>query len=220
MMRIQKTDPPHSEQVPSEGNKLVIVSAPSGAGKTTIVRHLLDCDPGLEFSVSATSRLPRTGEIHGKDYFFLAEADFRRKIEEEAFVEWEEVYSGIFYGTLKCEIERIWQAGHSVIFDVDVIGGLNLKKIFGEKALALFVQPPSVEALHQRLRARSTEPEEKIAMRIAKADFELSFAPHFDAILVNDNLTTAFEEAERLVAEFLHANPIKQSVIPKTKPSD
>lgn len=219
-MRTRKTDPPHSEQVPSEGNKLVIVSAPSGAGKTTIVRHLLDCDPGLEFSVSATSRLPRTGEIHGKDYFFLAEADFRRKIEEEAFVEWEEVYSGILYGTLKCEIERIWQSGHSVIFDVDVIGGLNLKKIFGEKALALFIMPPSVEALHRRLRGRSTEPEEKILTRIAKADYELSFAPQFDKIIINDDLTTAFREAEKSVGEFLYTEASYQLLHPKTEPSE
>ena len=219
-MRTQKTDPPHSEQVPSEGNKLVIVSAPSGAGKTTIVRHLLDCDPGLEFSVSATSRQPRTGEIHGKDYFFLAEADFRRKIEEEAFVEWEEVYSGILYGTLKCEIDRIWQSGHSVIFDVDVIGGLNLKKIFGEKALALFIMPPSVEALHRRLRGRSTEPEEKILTRIAKADYELSFAPQFDKIIVNDDLTTAFREAGKLVGEFLSSIPLDNTLNQEAEPSE
>ncbi len=219
-MRTRKTDPPHSEQVPSEGNKLVIVSAPSGAGKTTIVRHLLSLPLGLEFSISATSRAPRSGEVDGRDYFFLDETEFRRKIEEKAFVEWEEVYPGIFYGTLHSEVERIWKAGHAVIFDVDVIGGLNLKKIFGEKALAIFVQPPSVEALHQRLRARSTEPEEKIAMRIAKADFELSFAPHFDAILVNDNLTTAFEEAKRLVTEFLHANPSEHTMNPDTEPSE
>ncbi len=204
----------------SNSNKLIIVSAPSGAGKTTIVRHLLDCDLGLEFSVSATSRSPRTGEIHGKDYFFLGEADFRRKIEEEAFVEWEEVYTGILYGTLKCEIERIWQSGHSVIFDVDVIGGLNLKKIFGEKALALFIMPPSVEALHRRLRGRSTEPEEKILTRTAKADYELSFAPQFDKIIVNDDLTTAFREAEKLIGEFLYSEASGQLLHPKTEPSE
>lgn len=204
----------------SNSNKLIIVSAPSGAGKTTIVRHLLSLPLGLEFSVSATSRLPRTGEIHGNDYFFLAEADFRRKIEEEAFVEWEEVYSGIFYGTLKCEIERIWQSGHSVIFDVDVIGGLNLKRIFGEKALALFIMPPSVEALHRRLRGRSTEPEEKILTRIAKADYELSFAPQFDKIIVNEDLTTAFREAGKFVGEFLFAKPFDRTLNQEAEPSE
>jgi guanylate kinase len=203
----------------SNSKKLIIVSAPSGAGKTTIVRLLLDCDPGLEFSVSATSRPPRTGEIHGHDYFFLDEAEFRRKIEEKAFVEWEEVYSGIFYGTLRSEVERIWKAGRSVIFDVDVIGGLNIKKIFGEQALALFIMPPSVEALHRRLRGRSTDSEEKIMTRIAKAEFELSFAPQFDKIIVNDDLTTAFRETEKLVKEFLDPESSDQQHNPETSPS-
>jgi len=203
-----------------KGNKLIIVSAPSGAGKTTIVRHLLSCPLGLEFSVSATCRPPRMGEVDGRDYFFLEEAEFRRKIEEKAFVEWEEVYPGILYGTLQHEIDRIWKAGHAVIFDVDVIGGLNLKRIFNEKALALFIRPPSVEILHQRLRNRSTDSEEKIATRVAKADYELSFAPQFDKILVNDDLATALLEAEKLVGEFLSALPFNSTLNQDAKPCD
>jgi guanylate kinase len=183
--------------------KLIIVSAPSGAGKTTIVRHLLSLHLGLEFSVSATSRAPRPGEVHGQDYFFLKEDEFRQKIEQDAFVEWEEVYPGIFYGTLKSEVEHIWAAGHSVIFDVDVMGGLNLKRIYGNRALALFIQPPSITVLHDRLRLRLTESEEKIATRIAKAEFEMSFAPRFDVILVNDKLEVALIEAERITEDFL-----------------
>ncbi|HOY52144.1 MAG TPA: guanylate kinase [Prolixibacteraceae bacterium] len=204
----------------STRNKLIIVSAPSGAGKTTIVHHLLSRPLGLEFSVSATSRPPRTGEVNGHDYFFLNEAEFRQKIDEQAFVEWEEVYPGIFYGTLQSEIERIWQKGHAVIFDVDVVGGLHLKRIFGDKALALFVMPPSVEVLHQRLRGRSTDSEEKIATRIAKADYELSFAPQFDKIIVNDDLTSAFLEAEKVVGEFLTDQSPDRSLKPETETSD
>ncbi len=167
------------------------------------MRHLLSLHLGLEFSVSATSRAPRPGEVHGQDYCFLKEDEFRQKIEQDAFVEWEEVYPGIFYGTLKSEVERIWAAGHSVIFDVDVVGGLNLKRIYGSRALALFIQPPSITVLHDRLRLRLTESEEKIAVRIAKAELEMSFAPRFDVILVNDKLEVALVEAERITEDFL-----------------
>lgn len=183
--------------------KLLIFSAPSGAGKTTIVRHLLAQPLNLAFSVSATSRPPRPGEIDGCDYHFLSEAEFRRRIDEDAFLEWEEVYAGTFYGTLKSETERIRAAGRHVVFDVDVIGGLNIKKIYGEAALALFIQPPSVEELRNRLRARSTDSEEKIAMRIAKAEYEMSFAPQFDQVVINDRLDEALLQAETLVREFL-----------------
>lgn len=184
--------------------KCVIFSAPSGAGKTTIVHHLLAQNIGLEFSVSACSRDPRPNEIDGKDYYFLGVEKFKHKIKEDAFVEWEEVYKDNFYGTLKSEVERIWRNGHSVIFDVDVIGGLNLKKIFGENALAVFVEPPSVEELENRLRGRSTETEDKITQRLAKAREEISFSDKFDSILINDTLDTACAEAEILVKNFLH----------------
>lgn len=184
--------------------KCVIFSAPSGAGKTTIVHHLLAQNIGLEFSVSACSRDPRPNEIDGKDYYFLGVEKFKYKIKEDAFVEWEEVYKDNFYGTLKSEVERIWRNGHSVIFDVDVIGGLNLKKIFGENALAVFVEPPSVEELENRLRGRSTETEDKITQRLAKAREEISFSDKFDSILINDTLDTACAEAEVLVKKFLN----------------
>lgn len=183
--------------------KLIIFSAPSGAGKTTIVRQLLDFSLNLEFSVSATSRAPRPNELHGRDYYFLNLDEFQNKVAAGEFLEWEEVYNGICYGTLKSEVERIRDLGKNVIFDVDVIGGLNIKKQFGDQALAIFVQPPSVEELRNRLRNRSTESEEKIAMRISKAEHELSFAPQFDVIVVNDNLEKAVKEAEKLVREFV-----------------
>lgn len=183
--------------------KLLIFSAPSGAGKTTIVKHLLQKDFDLNFSVSATSRDPRTGETHGKDYFFLTEKEFREKIENDEFLEWEEVYKGIFYGTLKSEVNRLRDLGKNVIFDVDVVGGLNIKKHYGDEALAVFVQPPSVEELKKRLRNRSTESEEKINMRIAKAEKELSYANRFDVIIINDNLESALKIVESRVAEFL-----------------
>lgn len=186
------------------GGRYIIVSAPSGAGKTTIVRHLLSLPLGLRFSVSATSRAPREGELDGRDYFFLQENEFRDKIAGNAFLEWEEVYPGIFYGTLESEIRKILDEGFNVIFDVDVVGGLNLKKIFGEQALAIFIQPPSLEVLRERLRIRSTEPESKIATRIAKAEYELGFAARFDKVLVNDKLVVTLQEAEKLVSDFLN----------------
>lgn len=183
--------------------KLIIFSAPSGAGKTTIVKHLLQQDFNLEFSVSATSRNPRPNEIHAKDYYFLSAKEFQQKVDNNEFLEWEEVYKGTCYGTLKNDVERIRELGKNVIFDVDVVGGLNIKKYYGDAALAVFVQPPSVEELRNRLKFRSTETEEKIQMRIAKAEHELSFAGQFDVIIVNDDLQKAFIQAEKIAGEFL-----------------
>ena len=182
--------------------KCVIFSAPSGAGKTTIVHYLLNEFPELAFSVSACSREPRTNEVDGKDYYFLGLAGFQNQIKADAFVEWEEVYANNFYGTLKSELTRIWSEGKTVIFDVDVIGGLNIKKYFGDNALAVFVQPPNYEALEERLRYRSTETEEKIQMRLAKAKEELGHADQFDTILVNDDLTIACAAAKQLIEQF------------------
>lgn len=183
--------------------KCVIFSAPSGAGKTTIVHYLLEQGLGLEFSVSACSRDPRPNEVDGTDYHFLGVEGFKEKIKENAFVEWEEVYTNNFYGTLRSEIERIWGKGHAVIFDVDVIGGLNLKRKFKDNAFAVFVQPPSYEELENRLRKRSTESEDKINQRMEKATKELAFASEFDVVLVNDDLEEACKKARSLVEEFL-----------------
>ncbi len=183
--------------------KCIIFSAPSGAGKTTIVHYLLQQNIGLEFSVSACSREPRPNEVDGKDYHFLGIDGFKEKIKENAFVEWEEVYTNNFYGTLIEEIDRIWGEGKAVIFDVDVIGGLNLKKQFKADALAIFVQPPSYEELEKRLRGRSTESEEKISQRMKKAKTELAFAPEFDSVLINDNLEDTCERAKKMVIDFL-----------------
>jgi guanylate kinase len=187
----------------SKIGKCVIFSAPSGAGKTTIVHHLLKRNLGLEFSISACSRDPRPNELDGKDYYFLGLEGFKKHIKDLSFVEWEEVYTNNYYGTLKSEIERVWENGNTVIFDVDVIGGLNLKRIFGDNALAIFVQPPSYDELEKRLRHRSTETEEKIQQRMSKAITELSHAEDFDQILVNDNLEKAFIESEKLVKAFI-----------------
>lgn len=184
--------------------KCVIFSAPSGAGKTTIVHHLLTKNLGLEFSVSACSRDPRPNEIDKKDYHFLGIQGFKEKIKDDAFIEWEEVYTNNFYGTLKSEMERIWGEGKTVIFDVDVIGGLNIKKQFGDDALAIFVKPPSYEELEKRLRERSTETEDKINQRMDKASKELAFENEFDVILVNDNLEEACNTAEQIIADFLN----------------
>ncbi len=190
----------------SMGGKIIIVSAPSGAGKTTTVKHLLQQNFGLEFSVSATSRQPRPGETNGKDYYFIPESEFRQKIENREFLEWEEVYEGNLYGTLKSEVNRILNLGKSVIFDVDVVGGLNIKKFYGNDALAIFITPPSMEELEKRLKKRSTETEEKINTRIAKAKKEMEFAGQFDVIIVNDVLSTALADAEKAVAGFLTEN--------------
>lgn len=187
--------------------KLIIFSAPSGAGKTTIVRHLLGQNLNLEFSVSATSRQKRHTETDGKDYYFLSPEEFRKKIENDEFLEWEEVYSGTFYGTLKSEVERIRANGQHVIFDLDVVGGSNIKKLYGDEALAVFIQPPSVDELRKRLISRSTDAPEIIEKRIAKAEYELTFASQFDRIIINENLEKAFKEAENCVREFL--NPQK-----------
>lgn len=185
--------------------KCIIVSAPSGAGKTTIVKHLLKHIPKLQFSVSATSRPPRTNEIDGVDYHFLTPENFRKNIEREAFLEWEEVYPGRYYGTLKSELSRIWNQGNHIIFDLDVVGGSHLKKHFGDEALAIFVQPPSIEILEQRLRNRSTDSEENILIRVEKAALELTFSKYFDKILINDNLEDACIKAEEMVRKFIGA---------------
>lgn len=184
--------------------KAIIFSAPSGSGKSTIVHHILDRYPdNMEFSVSATSRKPRGEEKDGVDYYFLSEEEFRARIAADGFVEHEEVYPGRFYGTLKSEIKRIWDAGHVVIFDVDVKGGVNLKKYFGKDALSVFIQAPSVEVLRERLVKRGTDSPEDIEKRVAKAAEEMTYAPQFDHILINDDLQKAFEEAEALVSHFL-----------------
>lgn len=184
--------------------KLLVFSAPSGSGKTTIVRHLLALDYlNLEFSISATSRPSRGEEEEGKDYYFLSSKEFKNKIKNEEFLEWEEVYRDSFYGTLKSEVERIWAKGKHVIFDIDVAGGLRIKKKFPAETLAVFVKPPSVDELKIRLKKRKTESEEKINMRIAKASIELATAPQFDTIIKNVNLDQALQEAEKLVADFV-----------------
>ncbi|MGB0423417.1 MAG: guanylate kinase [Flavobacteriales bacterium] len=183
--------------------KCIIFSAPSGAGKTTIVRHLLGCDFNLAFSISATSRTPRKVEREGKDYHYLSVKEFLETVEKDEFVEWEEVYKDQYYGTLKSEINRIWEEEHHVIFDVDVDGGINLKKYFGDEALAVFVQPPSVDHLRKRLEGRSSETPASIERRIGKASYELAQAKHFDRILINDDLDVAKAEAEAMIADFL-----------------
>ncbi|MEL4307205.1 guanylate kinase [Joostella sp. CR20] len=186
------------------GGKLIIFSAPSGSGKTTIVRHLLNFpELNLEFSISATSRVARGEEVHGENYYFLSLEDFKKHIKNDDFLEWEEVYRDNFYGTLKTEVERIWAEGKNVIFDIDVAGGLRIKKKFPEQTLAVFVKPPSVDELKIRLKKRKTESEDKINMRIAKASVELATAPQFDAIIKNYDLDTAKQEAYDLVANFI-----------------
>ena len=184
--------------------KLIVFSAPSGSGKTTIVRHLLKQERfNLEFSISATSREPRGLEKHGEDYYFISLREFKDKIKNDAFLEWEEVYRDNFYGTLKSEVERIWKLKKHVIFDIDVVGGLRIKKKYPEKTLAVFVKPPSVDELKIRLKKRSTESEDKINMRVAKASVELATAPQFDKIIKNYELNVALKEAEVLVHDFL-----------------
>ena len=183
--------------------KLIIFSAPSGAGKTTIVQHLLTKIPELEFSISATTRPPRGDEKNKQHYYFITKEEFLHRIATKQFVEFEQVYSGTFYGTLRTEIERIWKKGKTVIFDIDVEGGLHLKRKYGEQALAIFVQPPSLEVLVERLTGRGTDSPEKLKERFAKAEKELKYAPKFDIILKNYDLQTACEEAEKLVKHFI-----------------
>ena len=188
---------------------LLIVSAPSGSGKSTIVQWLMREHPELRlaFSISATSRPPRGTEQHGVEYFFLSPEEFRQKIQEDAFLEYEEVYEDRFYGTLKEQVERQLAAGQSVVFDVDVKGGLRSKEVYGERAMSLFIQPPSVEELRRRLEGRGTDSPEQIEERLAKAEYEMSFAPRFDHIVVNDNLDDAKAETLRLVSNFLKQTP-------------
>jgi guanylate kinase len=188
--------------------KLIVISAPSGSGKTSIVRQVLASDLNLEFSVSACSRSPRDNEVHGKDYYFLSAEEFRNKIDQGEFIEWEEVYTGNYYGTLKSEVERIWKKGNHVIFDVDVVGGLNIKKQFPENCLAIFIKAPSVTELEKRLRGRSTDSEETIKSRLQKADHEISFAPLFDEIIVNINLEEAVRQTRDIIREFIHSGSL------------
>lgn len=186
-----------------DNRKAVIFSAPSGSGKSTIVSHILKLHPELKFSVSAASRAPRGDEKNGVAYWFISADEFRKRIADNEFVEYEEVYPGSFYGTLKSEVERIWDNGDAIIFDVDVKGGVNLKKYFGDRALSVFIQAPSVEVLRQRLVSRATDSPEAIEHRVAKAAEEMTYADKFDHIIVNDDLQKAYADAEKLVDDFL-----------------
>ena len=183
--------------------KLIIFSAPSGAGKSTLVQHLLKCNFGMEFSISATSRSPRGTEKHGVEYYFLTEDEFRTKIENNEFLEYEEVYPGKFYGTLRSEVDRISSENKNVVFDIDVVGGLNIKNEYGDRALAVFIAPPSVNVLRERLQGRGTDTVEMIDKRVDKAEYEMSFAPRFDVVIVNDDLEKAKTEAEKVISDFL-----------------
>lgn len=183
--------------------KLIIFSAPSGSGKSTIINYLLKQNLHLRFSISATSRPPRGAEIHGVEYYFLTPDEFRKRIASDDFLEYEEVYTDKFYGTLKEEVERILNEGDNVIFDVDVVGGCTIKKQYGKRALSVFIQPPSVEELRKRLEGRGTDPQKIIESRIAKAEYELSFAPRFDVVIINDELEKAQKEALSIIQDFL-----------------
>lgn len=183
-------------------NKIIIFAAPSGSGKTTIVKHLLEKNSDLGFSISATTRKKREGETDGKDYYFLEVSDFIEKVNNNEFVEWEEVYRSKYYGTLKSEIDRIWNSGKNVIFDMDVHGGINLKNLYKEQAISVFVQPPSYNALVDRLKNRNTETSESLQYRIQKAKEELSYADKYDVVLVNDVLETALSEAQSIYDKF------------------
>lgn len=186
-------------------SKMLLFAAPSGSGKTTIVHHLLDTFDTLAFSVSATTRPRRNGEVDGQDYYFITTEDFRERIRQNAFVEWEEVYEGQYYGTLKSEIERLWQDGRNIIFDIDVEGAVNIKRQYPKEALSIFIKPPSVEVLADRLRSRQTESEESLQKRIEKAVKELDYENKFDLILVNDVLEDALTQAEQIVRDFINS---------------
>lgn len=183
--------------------KLIIFAAPSGSGKTTIVKHLLALGMNLSFSVSATTRPKRENEHHGKDYFFLTPEEFKQQIAAGAFLEWEEVYEGTFYGTLKTEVDKELQEGKNILFDVDVVGAINIKKIYGNQALALFIKPPSIEILKERLLIRNTESEHSLQRRIGKAEYELTFEDQFDITIINENIFDAQEEAKLIIENFI-----------------
>lgn len=184
-------------------NKLIVVSAPSGAGKTSIVRHLLENNPQLSFSISATTRAKREMETDGKDYYFISVPEFQKRIADGDFLEWQEVYAGQYYGSLKSEVDRLGAEGKVVIFDVDVLGGINIKKYYGERALSIFIQPPTVEDLKKRLVGRGTETPESLQKRLDKAAYELTFADQFDVVLINDVLEEARQKANDLIHNFL-----------------
>ena len=190
--------------IDGRNKKVIIFSAPSGSGKTTIIKRLLTYFPEFEFSISATSRQPRAGEVDGQDYYFLTKESFAEKVKNDLFLEWEEVYAGTCYGTLKSEIERIWDNGKIVVFDVDVWGGMRLKEYFGSKALSIFVMPPSIEVLEQRLRIRNTETEEAIQKRLSRSSLELQHSTKFDVTVVNDVLEQAVDEAKINIQSFLN----------------
>ncbi len=196
--------------------KMIIMTAPSGAGKTTIVRHLLKTFEELVFSVSATTRPPRKGEIDGKDYYFLSEKKFKKKIEKEKFVEWEEVYPGKYYGTLKKEVKRLWKDGKHIVFDIEVKGATNLKNFYGDKALAVFIKPPSMKELMSRLETRATENNTTIKVRMARAKLEMTYENNFDEILVNDDLEITLKEAEQMITAFIN-QPSKKKKKKKKK---
>lgn len=182
--------------------KLIIIAAPSGAGKTTIVKHILANNSHLEFSISSTTRKKRGNETDGKDYYFISEAEFKKKIANQEFIEWQEVYHGIFYGSLKKEVERIWKNNKQVVFDIDVQGALNLKKIYSERALSIFIKTPTKDVLYTRLMDRETEDPKSLAERIQKAESELQYENKFDAVVVNDNLEEAIQKTEKLIKDF------------------
>lgn len=203
------------KDIPNQG-KLIVFSAPSGSGKTTLVRHLLKQEElNLEFSISATSREKRNNETDGKDYYFLDAQEFKNRIKNDEFLEWEEVYRDNFYGTLKTEVKRIWAKGKNVIFDIDVSGGLRIKRKFPDQTIAIFVKPPSIDELKIRLKKRQTESNDKINMRIAKASAELATAPLFDVIVVNDDLDKAFAESYKLVSDFVNTPNHEKTSIDK-----
>ena len=187
--------------------KAILFSAPSGCGKTTIIKELMQYFDCFDFSISATSRAPRGDERHGRDYYFLDREEFKRRVRNGEFLEWEEVYEGTCYGTLKSEVDRIWDAGRVIVFDVDVNGGRNIKRYFGSDALSIFVMPPSVEVLEQRLRSRGTDSEESIRRRLARSAKELEESPQFDVTIVNDDLQRAVQQTRRVIEEFLRTRP-------------